>query len=178
MLLELHCSKFHEPSIYFHNGLNVILGDDSATNSIGKSSLLLILDFVYGGNDFIKFDNGAVDNIGPHDFNFCFLFANNKYYFKRKTNNPGVVYKCDNNYTTIKSLELQDYISFLDNKYDIRLEKTSFRQFTGLFCREWGKKNLVVSKPLHSVPENNMTECIERLIDYFTMYKTIDGFGC
>ena len=39
------------------NGLNSILGDDVSTNSIGKSTLLMIIDFVFGGNTFISKNN-------------------------------------------------------------------------------------------------------------------------
>ena len=50
MLKTIKCDKFidhgvpREP-IRFHNGLNVILGEKGATNSIGKSTLLMIIDF-------------------------------------------------------------------------------------------------------------------------------------
>lgn len=47
MLVEVRCDKFREKSIKFHKGLNVVLGDEKATNSIGKSSLLMVLDFIF-----------------------------------------------------------------------------------------------------------------------------------
>ena len=54
MLKEIKCDKFIEPIIEFNNGLNSILGDDISTNSIGKSTFLMIIDFVCGGNTFIN----------------------------------------------------------------------------------------------------------------------------
>lgn len=51
MLVEVQCDKFikngqiREP-IRFHTGLNAVLGDDNGSNSIGKSTFLMILDFV------------------------------------------------------------------------------------------------------------------------------------
>lgn len=59
MLVEVRCDKFvsngktREP-IRFHAGLNAVLGDDNGSNSIGKSTFLMILDFVFGGSDYVK----------------------------------------------------------------------------------------------------------------------------
>ena len=55
MLVEVRCDKFisngktREP-IRFHAGLNAVLGDDNGSNSIGKATLLMILDCVFGGS--------------------------------------------------------------------------------------------------------------------------------
>lgn len=38
MLKEIICSKFKQSKIEFHKGLNVILGDELGSNSIGKST--------------------------------------------------------------------------------------------------------------------------------------------
>ena len=51
MLTEIQCDKFikyGQPrgKIHFHKGLNAIIGDDNGSNSIGKSTFLMILDFV------------------------------------------------------------------------------------------------------------------------------------
>ena len=57
MLKEIRCDKFisngviRDP-ICFHSGLNTVLGSASGTNSIGKSTFLMIIDFVFGGNDY------------------------------------------------------------------------------------------------------------------------------
>lgn len=40
--------------IYFHKGLNVVMGNDTGANSIGKSTFLMIIDFIFGGEDYIK----------------------------------------------------------------------------------------------------------------------------
>ena len=54
MLKEIRCDKFVSKGsirkpIIFHKGLNTVLGSDSGTNSIGKSTFLMIVDFVFGG---------------------------------------------------------------------------------------------------------------------------------
>ena len=53
MLKEICCDKFISDgkvreAIRFHEGLNTILGNETGANSIGKSTFLMILDFVTG----------------------------------------------------------------------------------------------------------------------------------
>ena len=50
MLVEVQCDKFIEKgkkreAIQFHPGLNVVLGDDNGSNSIGKSTFFNDLRF-------------------------------------------------------------------------------------------------------------------------------------
>ena len=61
MLISIWSDKFiqdgkQRPPIVFHGGLNMIEGGAKAENSIGKSTLLYIIDFVFAGKDF--FSNG------------------------------------------------------------------------------------------------------------------------
>ena len=60
MLVEIRCDKFRTESISFHKGLNVVLGDENATNSIGKSSLLMVIDFACGGNSLLTYNTDIV----------------------------------------------------------------------------------------------------------------------
>ena len=60
MLIEIRCEIFREQAITFHEGLNVVLGDSVATNSIGKSALLMVLDFVFGGETFLDHNTDVV----------------------------------------------------------------------------------------------------------------------
>jgi hypothetical protein len=173
MLTEIRCSRFHESPIYFKDGLNVILGDNLASNSIGKSSLLLAIDFVFGGNTFKTFNNGAVSNIGDHYYCFCFKFHDIDYYYKRGTLDHDIIYECDKNYNETKQLPIAEYTSFLNTKYDLVSNGISFRQFVGLFSRVWGKQNLDVNKPLHSRASENMNICVTRLINIFNEYQSI-----
>ena len=52
MLKEIICSKLADKKIVFNKGLNVVVGDDDAANSIGKSSALLLIDFAFGGKSY------------------------------------------------------------------------------------------------------------------------------
>ena len=59
MLAEISCSEFKHhcevrSPIRFNEGLNVVLGTDAGNNSIGKSTLLMIVDFAFGGTDYIE----------------------------------------------------------------------------------------------------------------------------
>ena len=54
MLREIFCDQFISQGeirkpIVFHKGLNSILGSNTGSNSIGKSTFLMIIDFVFGG---------------------------------------------------------------------------------------------------------------------------------
>lgn len=53
MLKSIFCEKFYNKTLNFTKGLNTVVGDDLATNSIGKSTLLMLIDFVMGGSDFL-----------------------------------------------------------------------------------------------------------------------------
>ena len=79
MLIEISCEKFkckgkvREP-IKFHSGLNIIQGQDSGENSIGKSTFLLAVDFAFGGDTYAE-KSTITNKIGHHFINFCFIHA-------------------------------------------------------------------------------------------------------
>ena len=73
MLKEIKCEQFAQKTIYLHNGLNVISGDENASNSIGKSSALLVIDFAFGGFTYARQDD-ILTNVGHHDIFFCHVF--------------------------------------------------------------------------------------------------------
>jgi len=108
MLKEILCPFFKHEKISFHDGLNIILGDDDAKNSIGKSTALMVIDFVQGGNTFLEDDAGVIKNIGPHYYNFRFDFSGHSYYFSRSTDVSEVVYVCDNAYSKQGKLTIDD----------------------------------------------------------------------
>ena len=77
MLERIECEKFRKKVIDFRSGLNVVLGDDIASNSIGKSTLLMIIDFIFGGEDYIRKNSDAIEHLGHHIFKYNFnLFIN------------------------------------------------------------------------------------------------------
>ncbi len=59
MLLEMKSSAFKKegkvrPPIHFREGLNVVLGKEDGAMSIGKSTVLVEIGFVFGGDTYIK----------------------------------------------------------------------------------------------------------------------------
>lgn len=72
MLESISCEKLIKTPIVFKQGLNAVVGADDAHNSIGKSSVLMLIDFAFGGSDFTKkcddvIRNSVHDNLEIHD---------------------------------------------------------------------------------------------------------------
>lgn len=173
MLVEIKCDIFRSEIIKFHSGLNVILGDEKASNSIGKSNTLLIIDFIFGGDTYITHSNDVVNEMGHHAFYFCFEFEK-KYRFKRITNDAKNIFECDDHYRTIKSISIDEFTKFLQNKYNINYVDTSFRALVGLYIRVWGKYNYDIKKPLKTYKDDaNEVVGINNLIKLFDKYKEL-----
>jgi hypothetical protein len=173
MLKEIKCDQFIEPIIEFNNGLNSVLGDDISTNSIGKSTLLMIIDFVFGGNTFINKNSGSIEHLGDLTFKFKFKFGNVNSHYLRQTANPDVISLCDNNYNPLNEITLKEYTSILLENYGIKYSNISFRDIVGLFSRIWGKDNYSVDKPLLSFLKEADELSITRIIKLFGSYDKI-----
>lgn len=173
MLIELRCDKFRQKSIHFHNGLNVVLGDQSATNSIGKSTLLMILDFVFGGNTLVEYNKDIISELGDHDYYFRFCFSGEFYNFRRGTYTPDLLYRCNDNYENLEPLSLDEYKTFLKSSYSLDDIDLTFRAVVSLYSRVWGKENDDVNQPLHDAKRKNSSECIDSLLKLYRKYDTI-----
>ncbi len=173
MLTEIRCDKFREELIKFHSGINVVLGDSVATNSIGKSTLLMIIDFVYGGESFLEHNKDVVRELGDHDYYFSLKFGNDLHFFRRGTFEPDLVYSCNEGYQELKPLSIEEYKAFLKSSYSLENIEMSFRSIVSLFSRIWGKENLDVKHPLHSFKSQKSSECITNTIKLFNMYESI-----
>lgn len=104
MLVEMFSPVFMErgevrPPIRFKEGLNVVLGKEDGANSIGKSSAMLAIDFVFGGNTYLRSD--GVKHIGHHTIFFAFLFNGEIHRFARSTEDSDKVFPCKENYDLI-----------------------------------------------------------------------------
>ncbi|KMQ49486.1 hypothetical protein CHISP_3606 [Chitinispirillum alkaliphilum] len=173
MLTEIRCEMFREKAIDFHSGLNVILGDSVATNSIGKSTLLMVLDFVYGGESFLQHNKDVIDELGHHDYFFMFKFGKNSFPFRRGTFTPDMIYRCNNAYVEIEPISIEDYTAFLKASYSLGDVDLSFRSIVSLFTRVWGKENLDVKHPLHSFKSQKPSDCVTNTIKLFKKYEPI-----
>ena len=102
MLYQIWCDRFRtggkdgqiRPPIRFHAGLNAVLGTQTRSNSIGKSTFLMIIDYVFGGIDYL--DSDAHIFVGEHEIYFTFRFGDTMHRFCRKTIEKDVVYLCEN----------------------------------------------------------------------------------
>nr|WP_315202569.1 DUF2326 domain-containing protein [uncultured Albidiferax sp.] len=167
MLKEIRCVHFSHSQISFHPGLNVILGDDDARNSIGKSTVLMVVDFVLGGMTFLNDDAGAIRELGHHYYDFSFQFGQERLFFSRNTDAADLVYVCDEAYARGRELPLEDYKRLLKRLYKLNGLENSFRSIVNPFARIWRKGSLEPDQPFVSVPKETSALAVGRLIDLF-----------
>ncbi|WP_417383151.1 DUF2326 domain-containing protein [Gimesia sp.] len=173
MLTEIRCKKFRKEVIEFHPSLNVVLGDDNATNSIGKTTLLMVIDYVFGGETFLSHNLDVRNELGEHEYLFSFFFDGEPYFFKRITDDPDIVFVCTSQYSEIEEISVDEYKQFLKESYGILNEDISFREMVSLFSRIWGKGNLEVKKPLHVAQAMASAKSVENLIKIYNKYGKI-----
>jgi hypothetical protein len=172
MLKEIRCDKFIVEPIIFKSGLNSILGDDYSTNSIGKSTLLMIIDFVLGGNSFIENNSGAINKLGHLVFKFKFQFQSESLYFIRATSDNNKIGICDNEYNVINETDVDLFTNILKNNYCRNVE-SSFRATINPYSRIWKKDNYNVDKPILNYYKEAESVSIENLIKLFGLYNEI-----
>ena len=173
MLVEIYCDKFLQKRIKFNDGLNVVLGGAKANNSIGKSTLLQIIDYCFGGDTYCgKKDNDIRKNVGDHIIRFTFKFDKTFYHFIRDTSNPNVVTECDENGKVISDLKLSDFNAFLNSKYfpNNNHGDICFRTIVSRFMRIAGKGNVHEDKPLKGFDNDNDKNGINTLEELFGFY--------
>ncbi|MGG3671328.1 DUF2326 domain-containing protein [Bacillus nitratireducens] len=174
MLVEIRCDKFKKKVIKFHKGLNVVLGDNKGTNSIGKSTLLMVIDFIFGGNTYLSHNKDTIINLGHHEFYFSLKFEGKQLFFCRGTENSDFVFRCNEGYDKQSQLKVADYRKNLKEYYGIGIKDLSFRSAVSLFSRVWGKGNDDVKKPLHTVSNEKYVETVTRLIKLYNQYERIE----
>jgi hypothetical protein len=173
MLIEISCEKFQEKKISFHEGLNVILGDENGANSIGKSTLLMVIEFAFGGSDFLELHPDVVKELGHHTYHFSFRFGDELFRFARSTSAPTIIQRCDSSFRKLEDISLAKFNEFLGEKYSITKDNMSFRAAVGLFSRIWGKDNLTTSRPLHTVQNQKAADSINNLIRLYERYSEV-----
>lgn len=173
MLIQISCEKLIQKTIKFHNGLNPIIGDNVASNSIGKSIMLMIIDFVFGGSSYIEKNRDVIENIGDHSFNFIFRFDGENYFFSRNTRCHSVVSRCNEQFEVIECITLSQFNRFLQGKYNCVFEDTTFREIIGRYFRIYGKENLNEKKPIQYFDKEKYSQSIINLLKLFDRYKEI-----
>mgnify|MGYP005873155625 CR=1 FL=1 len=180
MLKEIYCELLKTKSrpdgtIHFHNGLNVILGSKVGTTSIGKSTALLIVDFVFGGDTYAKSD--AVRELGNHTIYFTFTFNGTDYYFARTTDSSAVIGITDINRKVTSTKTKSEYIEWLAHQYHLDYEGIKFRNTISRFFRIYGKNNYNELRPLQTRGGSEAQKnAIDVLIALFNRYKDVKAF--
>ncbi|RQO54668.1 hypothetical protein DBR47_21570 [Paucibacter sp. KBW04] len=173
MLREIRCEKFCNRVVRFHPGLNVVLGDENATNSIGKSTLLMLVDFVFGGSTLLDWNKDIVAELGHHHYDFAFEFSGELHRFRRETITPETLYVCDADYKVQSAIQLDEFNAFLKSAYGLAEPGQSFRAAVGLHLRVWGKTNLIPDEPLHVFPKQKDKDCIDNLVKTYGKFEAI-----
>lgn len=183
MLIEVQCDKFvkkgqsREP-IRFQAGLNAVLGDDNGSNSIGKSTFLMILDFVFGGSDYVKKCTDVQENVKTHTINFAFEFDGQKYYFSRNTTEYNKVIPCDADYKPLEDhapITVQQYWEFLCEHYGLTAEGITWRSAVGRFIRVYKRDTLDEERPLRSSKDEKTADAIKNYMRLFDRYAAVEA---
>lgn len=167
MLKQIQCNQFNQSTINFHAGLNVILGDDEAKNSIGKSSALLVIDFAMGGDSLLDDDAGAIEFLGHHSYEITFEFGGTPLFFTRSTKQSDVIDVCDSNHVKLDEISVEAYREKLKTLYELSELESSFRSIVGPFARIWNKGEADPDHPLAGNPKEKLGAGVARLVDLF-----------
>lgn len=167
MLSKVTCPLFNHGEISFHLGLNIILGDDDAKNSIGKSSALMVVDFAMGGMSLLEDKTGAINSLGHHTYSIEFIFENERYFFKRSTDASDLIQVCNQDYEATEEISVDAYRAKLKALYDLEHLDSSFRSLVSPFSRIWNKGSLDPDQPFTGDLKESAGVAIGRLIDLF-----------
>lgn len=177
MLSEIICEHFCDEGnprgpICLREGLNVVLGSSGGSNSIGKTSFLLIVDFAFGGSTYAKQEE-TLRNVGPHSIFFSHRIEGVEHRFMRPAHEPDKVYRCDENYEPIEDIGSGKFLDWLLVSYGLDGLGLSFRNAVSPFMRIYGKGNLDESHPLARVAAEAPKASIARLVDLFGLHGAV-----
>lgn len=172
MLREIYCEAFHQKRIRFNDGLSVILGTPTGTNSIGKSTFMLIIDFVFGGNTYASAED-IIKNVKEHRICWTFEFGKKEYYFARRIPAAKEVEECDSDYNAQKKVTVSDYCKWLRKQTLLEIDDLSFRDAVGRYIRAYGKDNCSEKHPLHAYSKERDIDASSALLKLFDMYAPI-----
>lgn len=187
MLYEVYCDKFVEVidgkpkprgRIRMNPGLNIVLGETIIENSIGKSTFLLVVDFCFGGKDYVNSNiNNAKDFVHTHTINFAFKFGDAEPdYFGRCTATPDLVSICDKDYKPVgEPISLDDFNKYLKEHYGTADPTDSFRNMVGRYLRIYGRENYAERFPLKYGNEGK-EGAIVALEKLFNVYQQIADY--
>ena len=179
MLTEIYCNAFGEQKkVLFFPGLNVIQGysdeDDGNGNSIGKTNMLKIIDFTFGGQYYSDSNDDVIRHVGEHDICFTHMFNGKEYRFIRSTAERNQVIRCaDNSYAPASEITVKEFCEWLLKQYKTEALQLSFREIVGLYSRIWNKPNKEVNRPLYNYRAQSVSDAIISLVKLFGKYGPI-----
>jgi hypothetical protein len=179
MLVELRCDEFKSqgnarPPIHFGKGLNTVQGSQTGSNSIGKSTFLMIIDFCFGGDDYLLKSTDVQGEIGAHTIEFMFRFGDKEYRFSHNTVVATVIHICNEKYqATGSEYTLEQYKAWLKEQYHIELPYMSFRDAVGRYIRVYGRENLSEKRPLLYARGEKEEAAITALMKLFNSFSLI-----
>lgn len=181
MLKQISCDKFMDENgerapIVFHEGLNSILGDQHGSNSIGKSTFLMIIDFCFGGEDYIHKEKETIQKVGEHTIYFIYEFDNEEKCFSRSTNTPNLVsVYTDNTFKKIlRTLSLETFKKGLLKYYKLDHLDLSFRDVVSRFFRIYNRQTHNELRPLNATVRQEDKLGIISLLKLYNSFNTID----
>jgi hypothetical protein len=170
VLIEIACSRFRENPIRFGPGLNVVLGDGQGSNSIGKSTLLMLIDFAHGGGDLLVRSPEVAQNLGDHEYRFTFLFHDENYVFSRRTGRPTSVVAASVGESGPRDWNITEYTAWLKQKYGVSGDHVTFRNVVSPPTRVWKRDTLDAERPLQAFKGEGQSEAVDRLLMLFGAY--------
>ncbi|MCR5080639.1 MAG: DUF2326 domain-containing protein [Treponema sp.] len=183
MLKEIWSERFKnhdspEKAISLKSGLNVVIGitetGEESGNSLGKSTFLHIIDFVLGGESFLK--TKTVKNAGDHKIYFMFEFSGEEYRFCRTVCKQSAVYKCQSDYSYTEADKYDNidaYKDFLSNQYKLDTSEISFRELISPFFKIFNKSPNFKDRPLMNNGSSSSLEEIHTLEKIFNRFSEI-----
>jgi len=183
MLKRISCDKFivdgvKRPPIEFHMGLNTIVGDENGSNSVGKSTLMMVIDFCFGGNDYIDKEKDTFEEIGEHTINFEFVFNGISYFFARKTDKEekNTVYICNENYEPQSKITNDSFKDFLLQKYQITdCGDMTLRDLVSPYIRVYNRGNHNEYRPINAHVRQSDASGITYLLKMYHSFDEISS---
>lgn len=133
----------------------------------------MIIDYVYGGKDYVMKSTDIQRNVGEHIIKYSFIFNEKKYYFSRNTNDTEYVNICNSKYEIIEKITIERYTDELKNLYKFDVNNISFRDVVGRYIRVYGKENLNEKRPLDVVRNEKSVKSINALLKLYNLYESI-----
>lgn len=174
MLKYIKSTSIQGEIIEFESGLNVVLGPNDGFNSIGKSSLLLLIDFVFGGETFLNSESKVIEHVKGMKIYFGFKFDNQPVNFYRTTEESTHVYI--ENGSEWQRISLDSYKKKLSKLYGFGDFSPTFRTAIGPFSRIYGRKTNDSMCPLAARPGDSKKNGVLLLLKLFERYENIADF--